>query len=92
MPVAVVFPGQGTQSPGMGTAWRDEPSWAVVEQASDALGEDLGRLLVDAPAEALARTREAQLAVLLTSLVVVGRRARTRSPNRSRTPGTRSDR
>lgn len=70
MPVAVVFPGQGTQSPGMGAAWRDEPSWTVVERASDALGEDVGRLLVDAPAEALARTREAQLAVLLTSLVV----------------------
>jgi [acyl-carrier-protein] S-malonyltransferase len=70
VPVAVVFPGQGTQAPGMGTAWRHESSWRVVERASDALGEDLGRLLVDAPAEVLARTREAQLAVLLTSLVV----------------------
>ena len=70
MPVAVVFPGQGTQAPGMGAPWRDEPAWSVVERASDALGADLGRLLVDAPAETLARTREAQLAVLLTSLVV----------------------
>jgi [acyl-carrier-protein] S-malonyltransferase len=42
----------------------------VVERAEAALGEPLGELLTDAPAEQLARTREAQLAVLLTSLVV----------------------
>jgi [acyl-carrier-protein] S-malonyltransferase len=68
--IAVVFPGQGTQQPGMGSAWRDHPSWVVVEQAEAALGEPLAHLVTDAPAETLARTREAQLAVLLTSLVV----------------------
>ena len=70
MGTAVVFPGQGTQSPGMAASWRRHPAWAVVEEASDSLGEDLGHLITDAPADALARTREAQLAVLLTSLVV----------------------
>jgi [acyl-carrier-protein] S-malonyltransferase len=67
--VAVVFPGQGTQAPGMGAPWRDHPAWKVVEQAEAALGEPLAPLLLDTPAEGLARTREAQLAVLCTSLV-----------------------
>lgn len=69
MGVAVVFPGQGTQQPGMAGAWREHPSWAVVERAEAALDEPLGHLVTDAPADALARTREAQLAVLVTSLV-----------------------
>jgi [acyl-carrier-protein] S-malonyltransferase len=67
--VAVVFPGQGTQEPGMGAAWVDHPAWKLVEQAEAALGEPLAPLLLDAPAEDLARTRNAQLAVLCTSLV-----------------------
>jgi [acyl-carrier-protein] S-malonyltransferase len=67
--VAVVFPGQGTQAPGMGAPWQDHPAWKIVEQAEAALGEPLAPLLLDATAEQLARTREAQLAVLCTSLV-----------------------
>ena len=69
MSVAVIFPGQGTQQPGMARAWRDHPSWAIVERAEAALGEPLGYLVTDAPPESLSRTREAQLAVLVTSLV-----------------------
>ena len=42
----------------------------MIEQAEAALGEPLAHLVTDAPAEALTRTREAQLAVLLTSLVI----------------------
>jgi [acyl-carrier-protein] S-malonyltransferase len=53
----------------MGALWRDHPAWRVVDQAEAALGEPLAPLILDAPAEQLARTREAQLAVLLTSLV-----------------------
>ncbi|MET0895310.1 MAG: ACP S-malonyltransferase [Acidimicrobiia bacterium] len=68
--VAVIFPGQGTQQPGMANAWRDHPSWAVVDRAEAALGEPLAHLITDAPADALTRTREAQLSVLLTSLIV----------------------
>src|SRR6478752_7873838 len=68
--IAVVFPGQGTQQTGMALPWRDHASWSVVERAEAALGEPLAHLITDAPPEALARTREAQLAVLLTSLVV----------------------
>jgi [acyl-carrier-protein] S-malonyltransferase len=68
--IAVIFPGQGTQAPGMGAPWRDHPAFAVVEAAEAAFGEPLADLVLDAPAERLARTREAQLAVLLTSLVI----------------------
>jgi [acyl-carrier-protein] S-malonyltransferase len=67
--IAVIFPGQGTQTTGMGAPWRDHPAWRVVDQAEAALGEPLSSLVLDAPAEQLARTRDAQLAVLLTSLV-----------------------
>ena len=69
MGIAVIFPGQGTQSEGMGAPWRDHPAWGVVDRAEAALGEPLSSLILDAPTEQLARTREAQLAVLLTSLV-----------------------
>jgi [acyl-carrier-protein] S-malonyltransferase len=53
----------------MGLPWRDHPSWAVLERAEKALGEPLAYRLIDAPAEELARTRDAQLAVLCTSLL-----------------------
>jgi [acyl-carrier-protein] S-malonyltransferase len=69
VPIAVVFPGQGTQEPGMGAAWRDHPAWKIVDQAEAALGEPLAPLLLDATADDLARTRNAQLAVLCTSLI-----------------------
>ena len=69
MALAIIFPGQGTQSTGMGAPWRGHPAWQVVDRAEAALGEPLASLILDAPAEQLARTRDAQLAVLLTSLV-----------------------
>jgi [acyl-carrier-protein] S-malonyltransferase len=67
--IAVIFPGQGTQTEGMGAPWREHAAWSVVDRAEAALGEPLSSLVLDAPAEQLARTRDAQLAVLLTSLV-----------------------
>ncbi|MEP6623560.1 MAG: ACP S-malonyltransferase [Acidimicrobiia bacterium] len=69
-PTAVVFPGQGTQIPGMGSVWSGTPEWdTVVGRAESVLGEGVGRLLIDADAAELSRTRNAQLAVLLTSLL-----------------------
>jgi [acyl-carrier-protein] S-malonyltransferase len=67
--IAIIFPGQGTQTPGMGAPWRDQPAWSVIERAEAAFGEPLADLVLDADAEQLSRTREAQLAVLLTSLL-----------------------
>src|SRR5262245_11074932 len=69
MSIAIVFPGQGTQRPAMGAPWRDHPAWRVIDEAEAAFGEPLAHLVLDAGPDELARTREAQLAVLLTSLV-----------------------
>ena len=69
MRVAVVFPGQGTQSPGMGARWKDDPAWKVIDHAESALGEPFAPLLLTASADDLSRTRAAQLAVLCTSLI-----------------------
>jgi [acyl-carrier-protein] S-malonyltransferase len=54
----------------MGAPWEDHRAWSVVERAEAALGEPLAPLLRADSAEDLARTRESQLSVLLTSLVV----------------------
>lgn len=69
MSIAVIFPGQGAQAPGLGAPWTDHPAWALVERAEKATGERLAPLLLDAPADDLARTREAQLVVFLASLL-----------------------
>jgi [acyl-carrier-protein] S-malonyltransferase len=53
----------------MGQAWRQHPAWHVVDDAEAAFGEPLAHLVLSAGPEELARTRDAQLAVLLTSLV-----------------------
>lgn len=69
MGIAVVFPGQGSQAPGAGRPWQGQPAWSMVEEAEAATGLPLSSLLVDASAEDLAGTREAQLSVLMASLV-----------------------
>ncbi len=66
-----VFPGQGSQQPGMGAAFTDDPSWSLVEEASDAAGRDVAHLLVDADAAELVETRNAQLGTFVHSMVVL---------------------
>jgi [acyl-carrier-protein] S-malonyltransferase len=68
--LAFTFPGQGSQQPGMGRAWVDHPSWSIVTAASDASGRDVAALLLDADADELRRTENAQLATYVLSLVV----------------------
>jgi [acyl-carrier-protein] S-malonyltransferase len=68
---AFVFPGQGSQRPGMGRPWTDHPSWELVGDASKATGRDLAHLLLDAGAEELTETRSAQLATVTMSLLVL---------------------
>jgi [acyl-carrier-protein] S-malonyltransferase len=53
----------------MGLPWRDTPSWALVGRASEVFGDDVAELLLSNDAERLSRTREAQVAVFVTSLV-----------------------
>ncbi len=68
MAVGVMFPGQGAQRAGLGEVWREDRAWSVVERAEAALGRSLADLLLD-PDASLDRTEDAQLAVLLTSLM-----------------------
>ena len=66
---AFVFPGQGSQSVGMLDAWGDHPAVReAVQEASDALGEDLGALIHDGPKEALALTANTQPVMLLAGV------------------------
>lgn len=69
MRTAVVFPGQGSQRPGMGAPWREAPGWSLVERAGALLDRDVTALLTVADAETLRATREAQLTTFLTSLL-----------------------
>jgi [acyl-carrier-protein] S-malonyltransferase len=67
---AYVFPGQGSQSPGMGKALvaASPAAAAVFAEADDALGEPISRLAFDGPADVLDRTENAQPALLATSI------------------------
>ena len=72
MSIAYVFPGQGSQQPAAGASWMAHPAWDVVERAEVATGVNVTDLLVDARAEDLKPTREAQLSVLAASLLAWG--------------------
>lgn len=75
--IVFTYPGQGSQTPGMGSAWVDHPSWELVEEASDATSRDIAALLLDTDAEELTMTRNAQLATFITSMVVMDAVSRT---------------
>ena len=68
-PLAMMFPGQGTQRQGMGAAWQHAPSWSVVAEISEWAGQDLDDLLLHTDEVALRRTDRAQLAVFTVSIV-----------------------
>ena len=66
---AIVFPGQGSQSVGMLDAWGEHPVVAqTVAEASEALGEDVGRLIKEGPKEALALTTNTQPVMLVAGV------------------------
>jgi [acyl-carrier-protein] S-malonyltransferase len=67
MKLAMVFPGQGSQSVGMMQAYGDIAAVReVLDQASDVLGQDVGALMAEGPAEQLNLTVNTQ-PVMLTA-------------------------
>ena len=70
MPIAYVFPGQGSQSPGMGKDLAEKFAAArqVFEEADDALGFAISRLCFEGPAEELQLTENTQPAILAVSV------------------------
>ncbi|ALD91073.1 malonyl CoA-acyl carrier protein transacylase [Cupriavidus gilardii CR3] len=73
MKFSFVFPGQGSQSVGMLNAFADNPVVrATLQEASDALGQDLARLIAEGPAEELNLTTNTQ-PVMLTAAVAIYR-------------------
>ncbi len=70
---ALVFPGQGSQTPGMGRAIRDAHATAAEtwEEADDALSFALSRLAFEGPPEELTRTEHAQPALLTHSMAIM---------------------
>lgn len=73
MTIAFVFPGQGAQAVGMGRALAE--AWpearAVFDEVDEALGEKLSDLIWEGDIETLTLTRNAQPALMATSLAAM---------------------
>lgn len=69
-PTGVVFPGQGSQRPGMAVPWRGYPAFARWEEASDLLGRDVARLGTDADEVELREPANCQVALFVHHVVV----------------------
>jgi [acyl-carrier-protein] S-malonyltransferase len=73
MTIAFIFPGQGSQAPGMGKGLHDAfgPAREAFEEVDEALGEKLSRLIFEGPAEDLTLTANAQPALMAVSLAAM---------------------
>jgi [acyl-carrier-protein] S-malonyltransferase len=71
--IAFIFPGQGSQAPGMGRGLAEAYASAreVFEEADDVLGFALSRLCFEGPAEDLQLTENTQPAILTASIAAL---------------------
>lgn len=70
MVTAFLHPGQGSQSPGVGQAWRDDRHWGLIDEMSAATGVDLTHLLIEADEAELRDTANAQLSTYAISVLI----------------------
>ncbi|QQN74491.1 ACP S-malonyltransferase [Croceicoccus sp. YJ47] len=70
---AFIFPGQGSQTVGMGAALADTSAHAreVFEEVDDALGQKLFAIMKDGPEDQLTLTENAQPAIMAHSMAIV---------------------
>lgn len=68
---AVVFPGQGSQRPGMAAAWADHPAFVRWSQADGILGRDVTRLGLSAEADELREPLNCQVALYVHHAVLL---------------------
>jgi [acyl-carrier-protein] S-malonyltransferase len=70
---AFIFPGQGSQSVGMGRGLAETSpvARAVFQEVDDALGQKLSRLMWEGPEEALTLTENAQPAIMAVSIAAL---------------------
>lgn len=73
MTTSFLFPGQGSQSPGMGKALAEASAAArdVFQEVDDALSQNLSRLMFEGPADELTLTANAQPAIMANSIAVL---------------------
>jgi [acyl-carrier-protein] S-malonyltransferase len=73
MAVAFVFPGQGSQTVGMGKPLAEAfaPARQVFDEVDEALGEKLSEIIWNGPGESLVLTENAQPALMAVSLGVI---------------------
>jgi [acyl-carrier-protein] S-malonyltransferase len=70
---AFIFPGQGSQSVGMGSALADASNVAreLFQEVDEALGQNLARLMAEGPLEDLTLTENAQPAIMANALATL---------------------
>ncbi|HWH18719.1 MAG TPA: ACP S-malonyltransferase, partial [Allosphingosinicella sp.] len=70
---AFIFPGQGSQSVGMGRALAEASptARALFEEVDEALGQNLARLMAEGPQEELTLTENAQPAIMANAVVTL---------------------